>query len=190
MHRNIKLLLAASTLIHSGAALMAPIYAIFLTTLNGTVLEAGLAVGIYTLLRGVLYLNFANIKPDVISHRSMMMTGYTLMGLVYLFYPSVSAVWHVYILQVFLAFSESIITPSWSATIAVSLEEGSERKTYSNFYGYRSLFEGTAAIVGGYIALKLGFTVIFFTMTALAFASSAVVYFIDRSDESPPEPAG
>ena len=178
MHRNIKLLLSASTLIHSGAALMAPIYAIFLTTLNGTILEAGLAVGIYTLLRGVLYLKFAEIKPDVISHRTMMMTGYALMGVVYFFYPAVSAVWHVYLLQIFLAFSESIITPSWSAAIAIALEEGSERKTYSNFYGYRSLFEGTAAILGGYIAMELGFEVIFFIMAGLALASSIVVSFM------------
>jgi hypothetical protein len=186
MHHNIKLLLTASVLIHSGVNLMAPVYAIFLSNINGTLLETGLAVGIYTILKGFFFLKFADIKPEVISHRTMMMSGYAMMGAVYLFYPGVTAVWQVFILQSFLSFSESIITPSWSASIAVSLEEGSERKTYSNFYGYRSLFEGAAAIIGGYIAMELGFAVIFFIMAGFALASSIVVSFLhpEENDQS------
>lgn len=36
MHKNIKLLLTASILIHAGANLLAPIYAIFIEEIGGT----------------------------------------------------------------------------------------------------------------------------------------------------------
>ena len=179
MHKNIKILLAASTLIHSGVNLLAPVYAIFLKEINGTLLETGLAVGLYTVLRGIFYIKFANIKPNVISHRTMMVTGYVMMGIVYCFYPAVSELYQVFILQACLSLSESVITPSWSASIAEALEKGEERQTYSNFYGYRSLFEGAAAIIGGYIAMELGFNVIFFAMAGCALASAAVVCMLE-----------
>jgi len=52
MHKNIKLLLTASILIHAGANLLAPIYAIFIEEIGGTLLDAGIAVGIYALMKG------------------------------------------------------------------------------------------------------------------------------------------
>ena len=174
MNRNIKLLLGASILIHAGVNLLAPVYAIFLQKINGTLLETGLAVGIYAILRGLFYLKFADIKPQAISHKTMMCMGYAIMGLVYLLYPMVTDVYQVFILQAILSFGESIITPSWSAVIALSLPEGEERKTYSDFYGYRSLFEGVAAIIGGLIAMKVGFTAIFLCMAAFAFAAGVL----------------
>ena len=47
MNRNIRLLLAASILIHSGINLLAPVFAIFLSTIQATLFETGIAVGIY-----------------------------------------------------------------------------------------------------------------------------------------------
>ena len=54
MHKNIKLLLLTSILIHSGANLLAPIYAIFIKEIGGNLIDAGIAVGIYALLKGVM----------------------------------------------------------------------------------------------------------------------------------------
>ena len=53
MHRNIKLLLAASILIHAGANLLAPIYAIYIAQIGGDLMDAGIAVGIYAIMKGV-----------------------------------------------------------------------------------------------------------------------------------------
>jgi hypothetical protein len=75
---------------------------------------------------------------------------------------------------------ETIITPSWSAVIATSLVKGKERHIYSNFYGYRSLFEGTAAVTGGLFAMNFGFNVVFTIMCVFALSSSVVSLFINE----------
>ena len=159
---------------------MAPVYAIFLQSIDGTLLENGIALAIYTILKGVLCLSFANIKPKQVSHKTMMTLGYIVMGLVYFAYPGTSALMHVFILQALLSIGESLITPSWSALIAISLDEGREREIYSKFYGFRALFEGCAAIIGGLIAMQMGFSTIFYLMAIFALISAILMQFLEK----------
>jgi MFS family permease len=174
VNRNIRTLLAASTLIHSGVNLLAPVFAIFLVHINGTLLDTGIAVGIYTILKGVFFFLFSKTKEEHLSKKAMMAWGYAIMGGVYLAYMGVQNVYQLFFLQAVLSFGESIITPSWSAALARELPEGKERDTYAQFYGYRSIFEGGAAIAGGFFAMQFGFGTLFALMAFCAFAASTL----------------
>lgn len=88
--------------------------------------------------------------------------------------------YHIYVIQGILSLGETVITPSWSAVIATSLEKGKERHIYSNFYGYRSLYEGLAAITGGLFAMNFGFSTVFIIMSLFALLSSVISLFIDN----------
>ena len=66
--------------------------------------------------------------------------------------------------------------------IAISLVKGKERHIYSNFYGYRSLFEGAAAVTGGLFAVTFGFYAVFITMCIFALTSSVLSLFIDEKN--------
>ena len=180
MHRNIKLLLTASILIHAGANLLAPIYAIFIEGIGGTLLDASIAIGIYALLKGVFYFVLDKVDESKFSKRSMMCTGYGIMALCYGAYMFAELPMHVFVIQGVLSFGETVINPSWSAVIATSLEEGKERHIYSHFYGYRSIFEGIAAIVGGLFAMKFGFDMLFGIMAGFALMSAFLSLFIQE----------
>lgn len=186
MGKNIKILLGASILIHSGVNLFAPIYAIFIKEIGGTLLDAGIAIGIYAFLRGVLYFLLGRMKEHVVSKRVMIFSGYFIFFICYASYIFASSPMHVFFIQAFLALGEVVATPSWSAVIAVSLTKGRERKIYSDFYGYRSLFEGVAAVLGGLFALKFGFDAVFMLMAAFALSASFISLFIDEHIESAP----
>lgn len=172
MHKNIKLLLTASILIHAGANLLAPIYAIFIEEIGGTLLDAGIAVGIYALMKGVFYFALDKVDEEKVSKRMMMFTGYSIMGMCYVAYIFADAPIHVFAIQGVLSLGETVINPSWSAVIATSLEEGKERHIYSHFYGYRSIFEGIAAILGGLFAMQFGFDLVFGIMAGFAIMSA------------------
>ncbi|MFT4982475.1 MAG: hypothetical protein ACI9UR_002348 [Bacteroidia bacterium] len=58
MHKIIKLLLTASILIHAGANLLAPIYAIFIEGIGGTLLDASIALGIAAIVGGLFAMKF------------------------------------------------------------------------------------------------------------------------------------
>jgi len=181
MHKNVKLLLIASILIHSGANLLAPIYAIFIKEVGGDLIDAGIAVGIYALLKGVFYFLFARVKEDFLSKKWMMFIGYTIMGLGYGAYIFANKPMHVFVIQGALSLGETIINPSWSAIIATSLQKGKERHLYAHFYGYRSLFEGGAALLGGVFAVKFGFNLVFGIMVGFAIASGFLSLLIEEN---------
>jgi len=172
MHKNIKILLTCSILLHSGINLLAPIYAIFIKNIGGTILDAGVTIGAFAISRGVLYFLLGQLKESKFSRRLMISAGYFLFFVGYVMYIFASNVWHVIAIQAVLALGEVIINPSWSAVIASALTKGKERTIYSDFYGYRSLFEGGAAIAGGLLATQMGFSTLFFLMAVLAFGAS------------------
>ena len=178
MHKNIKILLSASILIHSGINFLSPIFAIYIKDIGGTLLDAGVAVGIYAILKGIFYFLFKNIKEDKISKKVMIAGGYFVMFVGYFLYIFANKPYHIYLIQGILSLGETLITPSWSAVIAMSLVKGRERHIYSNFYGYRSLFEGIAAISGGLFAMYFGFNFVFIIMCAFALCSSIISLFI------------
>jgi predicted MFS family arabinose efflux permease len=185
MHRNIKILLTASILLHSGINLLAPIYAIFIHGIGGTVLDAGITVGFYAILRGIFYFLLGGLKESTISKKVMICFGYFMFCMGYIGYMFASKVTHVLVIQALLAFGEVVINPSWSAVIAKSLTKGKERGIYSHFYGYRSFFEGIGAISGGFLATQLGFHAMFGIMACFALAASILSLFIREEEPSP-----
>lgn len=178
MHRNIKLLLFSSILIHSGINLLSPVYAIYIKDIGGTLLDTGVSIGIYSILKGIFYFIFNNISEDKISRKFMISGGYFIMFIGYCGYLFASIPVHVFIIQGVLSLGETLITPSWSAVIAASLTEGRERHIYAHFYGYRSFAEGGAAILGGLFAMKFGFNSVFITMCIMSFLSGIISLFI------------
>ncbi|MEO8512900.1 MAG: MFS transporter [Ignavibacteria bacterium] len=178
MHKNIKILLGASILIHSGINFLSPIFAIYVSNIGGTLLDAGIAIGIYAILKGVFYFLFKNINEEKISKKLMISGGYFIMFIGYFLYLFANKPYHIYLIQGILSLGETIITPSWSAIIATSLVKGKERHIYSNFYGYRSLFEGVAAITGGLFAMNFGFNTVFIIMCIFAVSSGFISMFI------------
>lgn len=178
MHKNIKILLTCSILIHGGINLLAPIYAIFIKNIGGSLLDASITVGFYAILKGVLYFVFSKAKESKFSRKLMISLGYFLFFISYIFYLYAFSVIHVLIIQGLLALGEVIINPSWSAVIANALTKGKERSIYSDFYGYRSLAEGSAAILGGVLATQLGFNVLFGLMAGFALMASVLSSFL------------
>ncbi len=178
MHRNIRILLTCSIFIHGGINLLAPIYAIFIKNIGGTIVDAGVTIGFYAILKGVLYFAFRQLKESRFSKRLMIAAGYFIFFLGYVSYIFAHNVVHVLMIQGLLALGEVVINPSWSAAIATALTKGKERSIYSDFYGYRSMFEGAAAIAGGLLATKLGFQALFSLMAIFALTASILSLFL------------
>ncbi len=158
--------------------MLAPIYAIFIKKIGGSILDAGLTIGCYAILKGVLYFIFRGLKEGKFSRKLMISLGYCLFFVAYVLYMFAANVWFVLGIQAILAIAEVIINPSWSAVIANALEQGKERRIYSDFYGYRSIFEGIAAIAGGVLASSLGFDVLFGLMAGLALSAGILALFL------------
>ncbi len=172
MHRNVRLLLGSSIFIHMGLNILAPVYAIYVQQIGGQLIDASFSIGFYALLRGILYFVFAKFKDRHLPHRPILFSGYLIYALAYLAYTAIDAPIYLFVIQGWLALADTILNPSWSAVIATSLQTGEERKTYSMFYGYRSIFEGLGAFIGGIGIALLGFTWTFLLMAVFALCAA------------------
>ena len=168
----------------AGANLLAPIYAIYIAQIGGDLMDAGIAVGIYAIMKGVFYFLLDELDENKVSKRLMMFSGYFIMAIGYFAYLFADAPIHVFVIQGVLSLGETVVNPSWSAVIATSLEKGKERHIYSHFFGYRSLFEGAAAIAGGLFAHEFGFNVVFSVMTAFALASGVLSLLVSDLEKT------
>ncbi|GEM_PF-1491264 len=184
MHKNIKILLTCSILLHGGINLLAPIYALFIKNIGGTLLDASATIGCYAILRGVFYFLLRRLDERHFSKKFMISFGYFLFFVSYIGYLFVTKAVQVFFIQGLLAFAEVVINPSWSAVIAKSLTKGKERDIYSNFYGYRSFFEGLGAIAGGLFVLSFGYNTLFTFMTLLALSASILSLLIKENAEN------
>ena len=86
MTRNIKLLLAASICVHSGVNMIAPLYAVYIKGIGGTLLDAGLAVGVYGIGKSLFYFLLGRIKENQLSKKKMIFAGYFIHALGYFLY--------------------------------------------------------------------------------------------------------
>jgi len=173
MNKNIRLLLAASICIHMGLNILAPVYAIYVQRIDGGLIYASTSLGFYAILRGILYFLFARIKDARISHKPILFIGYMMYAVGYLGYIFINAPMQLFIVLSWIAVADSLLNPAWSAVLASSLQTGKERETYSKFYGYRSIFEGIGALMGGVAIVTFGFTWTFVLMAG--FASCAAI---------------
>jgi predicted MFS family arabinose efflux permease len=165
-------------LLHGGINLLAPIYAIFIKGIGGSLMDASVTVGFYAIFKGFLYFALGKLKESKFRRKLMIASGYFLFFIGYVSYMFASNITHILIIQGLLALGEVIINPSWSAVIANSLTKGKERSIYSDFYGYRSFAEGAAAILGGVLATQLGFNTLFGLMAGFALVASILPLFI------------
>jgi predicted MFS family arabinose efflux permease len=172
MHKNIRHLLAASICIHMGLNILAPVYAIYVEQINGELIHASASLGFYAILRGILYFFFAQLKDAKVSHKPILVIGYLMYVIGYLGYIFIYAPYQLFLVLGWIAIADSLLNPAWSAVLASSLQTGKERETYSKFYGYRSIFEGIGALIGGIAIVTFGFTWTFVIMAGFALAAS------------------
>jgi predicted MFS family arabinose efflux permease len=178
MHRNIKLLLGSSIFIHMGLNILAPVYALYVQRVGGGILEASFSIGVYALLRGILYFGFAKLKEKPQHHKPLLFVGYSLYAVAYVGYIFAFLPLHLFLIQGLLAFADTILNPCWSAVIATSLTSGKERGIYSQFYGIRSMFEALGAFIGGIAIVYWGFTQTFLLMAAFAMCAALLTLFL------------
>ena len=183
MHKNIRILLICSILLHSGINLFLPVYAIYIKDIGGTLFETGAIIGFYAILKSILYFLFNKIDKEKFNKKAMISSGYFLFALGYTFYIFASKPMHILLIQGLLAMGEVIINPYWSAIIAIYLEKGKEKTIYSNFYGIRSFFEGIAAILGGLFAMRFGFNFMFMVMASFSFIATITSLFVEEKDK-------
>jgi MFS family permease len=172
-HKNSKILLKASIFSNFGFGLFAPISAIFVQKIGGSLLDIGFAYALYCIFTGIFVICFGNSKFYKKNIRKMVVFGYAFQSLCYLGYIFVSSPIHLFIVQIFLGMTAGILEPAWDAVFSAKQSEKEEGRSWVMWTGSINFVAGISAIIGSLIA-SFSFNLIFIIM-AVCTAVSAII---------------
>ena len=166
INKVVKIMVFSDLFLSSGWGLISPILAVYIIRdiKGGDVAVAGIAVGIYWLLKSVIQIPIARYldkndgeKDDYYSLViGTFLASLTPIGFIFAVYP-----WHIYALQAIHAIGVSMAVPSWSAIFTRHIEKGTEAFSWSLDSSSIGLGAGIAGILGGTIAKIFGFIPLF-----------------------------
>lgn len=173
----VRAMIASDFLIISSAGFLAPIGAVYFTEqIAGASLAAvGFASTVFWLAKSAFQVPvslMADSKKGERDDFALMIAGVVISGIVQLlFYFWVREMWQVYLMQIFDGIGYALQVPTYLAVFTRHIDkdhEGTEWMLHSNAIGLG--FAITSAI-GGVIAERFGFRVIFLVAAGMLFAS-------------------
>lgn len=189
INKVIKTLIFYDLIFLFGWGLVAPILAVFIVgnIKGGNVQVAGVAVGIYWILKSLLqiplgqYLDVNHGEKDdyYFLIGGTLLTGLTAFGFIFATLP-----WHIYFLQAIYALGAAAITPSWGGIFTRHIDKGKEAQSWAFSSSSLGIGTGLAGIVGGTTAKIFGFTPLFVGV-GLAGITSALLLLLIRDELLP-----
>jgi MFS family permease len=179
-NRALRILLITNAMVLVAAAMLGPIYALFVEKIGGSLLDASLTGGIFALAAGITTLIAGKYADKAKEEELIVVFGYVVMGIGFLLYTQVNSIWFLFLVQVIIGFSEAIYSPSFDKLYSKHLttkKAGREWGAWESL-NYFAIFAG--AVIGGYVVTNYGFNTIFIIMAVLCFASALYIYRLPR----------
>ena len=186
VNKIVRILIYSDFLLISAFGFLSPIFAIFLTQqlVGGSIQVAGFATTAYWLVKSIVQIPAAKYIDARRGERDafwLLIIGSVLTSVIPFLYLFARMPWHIYTLQAILGIGAAISFPGWFAIFTRHVDkfkEGFEWSLHSVAIGLG--FAGTAAL-GGILAERFGFAMIFI-LVGIASALGTVVLFVIRKD--------
>lgn len=184
MHKVVKILIATSVFCNIAFALFEPIYAIYVEQIGGFILEAAIAMGLYSIVLGITTVIIGKISDRGTIKNKLIVAGYGIGAIAFLGYYFVRNPFDLFVVQILLGFGTALIDPGWNALFGRHVSRGKEAFEWGFWEGSKQVAIGIFSIVGGVIATIFGFKILILSMfvfQVLATISvSRLLWFKDR----------
>jgi predicted MFS family arabinose efflux permease len=176
LNRPLRILLITDTLVLISAAMIVPIYAVFVAKIGGDILDAGMAAGVFAMVAGLTVIVAGKMSDRSKRLSKIVGWGYMLNGLGFFLYLFVGSIWQLLAVQVLIGLSQACITPAFDALYTKHIggtKHASSRWSMWEAGNYFAIAIGSAA--GAVIVHLTSFNVLFIAMSTLCFCSGLYV---------------
>lgn len=177
----------ADFLLISATGFLTPIAAVFITTqiVGATVATVGFATTVFWVVKSAFQIpvaSYVDAKRGERDDYQLMVIGAVVMAIVpLLYYLFAREVWHVFALEVLNGIAYALHIPTWLAIFTRHIDkhkESSEWTLHSNAIG---LGFAASAAIGGVLAERFGFRVLFLIVSAFMFLGAVVLLLVKDS---------
>jgi MFS family permease len=164
--KRTQLLLKVSFLVTFAESMLVPMYAAFTEKVGGSILDASIAYGLFSIASGVVIGLVGTRECFEKNTGHFLMAGFLTSVVCDVAYVFVQNKWQLFATQVVAGLATGLIEPAWDAMFTDGIET-SATKHWSIWAGGTHLLTGVAAFAGGLIAAWFSFTVLFITMASI-----------------------
>lgn len=185
INKVVKVLIFYDLILFFGWGLTAPILAIFIveSIKGGDIRVAGIAVGIYWLLKSLLQIPIGSYLDKNHGEKDdyyFLIGGTLLASFVPLGFIFATLPWHIYFLQSIHALAMAAATPAWGGIFTRHIEGGKEAQSWALDSSALGIGVGIAGIVGGITAKIFGFVPLFISVGILGIISALLCLLIRK----------
>lgn len=180
MNRTLRALVITNGIILLAAAMLGPIYALFVKELGGNILHASATGAILAITAGITVLISGRLADKTKDDRHIIVAGYALAGLAFLSMSAVSSIGQLFAAQMLLGFGQATYGPAFDKLYSTHLDKHKEAREWSIWSATFFFTTAIGAMTGGYIVTQYGFTPMFVAMGALCFASAAYLFSLPK----------
>ncbi|MBI2050865.1 MAG: MFS transporter [Parcubacteria group bacterium] len=175
-HNKIRqFLLITNGLIFLAEAMLGPIYALFIADVGGSILNAGIAGGVFAVVAGTLTLVVGKASDWSGSRRVFVGIGYAIIGLGFALYTLVDSFATLLIVEAVIGAGQAVYAPPFSALYSQHLDFRHPARQWGVWEAMTYYTTAVGSVAGAVIASKYGFDALFVLMSGLAFASAITV---------------
>jgi len=183
INKVIKILTFSDVALETGFGFMAPIFAIFIAQKiqGGGVEVAGFAMAIYWGVKSVLQIPFGKYLDKVKGEKDDLwfvvigniLAAGAVFGYIFSFLP-----WHIYLCQGIYSLGMAMNIPGYCAIFTRHIDKGKEAFEWSTRSTFIGIGAGISGALGGIIAGKFGFDILFIGVGIFALASAILPLLI------------
>jgi len=181
LNKALKILLATNALTIIAAAMLGPIYALFVKDIGGDLLDASIAGGILAFVAGITTLISGKYSDKIKENELIIVFGYSIMGLGFLLYFWVNSVIFLFFVQAVIGLGEAIYAPVFDAVYSKHLDRHKSGSQWGAWESMSYFTHAIGAILGGILVTIFGFQSLFVIMAMLCFGSALYIYHLKRN---------
>lgn len=176
----LRILLMTDGLVVFSAAMLGPIYALFVRDIGGDILDTGLAAGVFTATAGIVVFLSGRFSDRVKEAEIVVAAGYAIMGAGFFSYTLVHSVAELLIVQAIIGFGQALCSPSFDALYSKHVDPGKSGTQWGAWESMNYFAAAFGALAGSVVASVFGFAALFTVMGCLAFTSAIYISFLPR----------
>ncbi|MBU1131825.1 MFS transporter [Patescibacteria group bacterium] len=181
----IKILIVSDFLVWSSYNLLAPVFAIFITDKiqDAGIETVGIAAALYFFSKSVaeipvgIYIDKKKGEKDDL-YTAIIGTIFCAVG--YFLYIFVSQIWQLYALQIFIGITNALAFPGWYSIFTRHVDENKSGFEWSLYDVLMGLGIAGSAALGGFLAEKFGFNLLFELVAIFTFIGAILLFLIRK----------
>jgi len=154
-----------------GGSLLGPLYSIYVEGITGNIISVSTSWAVFMFVATLGTAVAAQFGDALKEKEYLLLAGFLLRAIGWFCFLFATSYMHILLIQVILGIGEAVGTPSFDAIFAEHLDKGKHVNEYSSWKVLNNLVGTIGTIIGGIVATRWGFPILFIGMGVLAIIS-------------------